>query len=113
CTYGDGLAQQAALGMEILEARGGLPPETEARLMHQYIVELVAHEVGHTLGLRHNFRGSSILPPSELNDTAKTSEIGQSRSGRDHKPPIVAAQGAKPGGFRPPTLGPYDYWAIE
>ncbi len=113
CTYGDGLAQQAALGMEMLEARGGLTPETEAKLMHQYIVELVAHEVGHTLGLRHNFRGSSILPPSELNDTAKTSEIGQSSSVMDYNPVIVAAKGEKQGDFVPTTLGPYDYWAIE
>src|SRR5262249_20631373 len=78
CTYADGLAQQAAFGAEILETRGSFSPETEARLMHQYIVELVAHEVGHTLGLRHNFRGSSILDPGDLNNTTKTAQIGQS-----------------------------------
>jgi Met-zincin/Domain of unknown function (DUF5117)/Domain of unknown function (DUF5118) len=113
CSYGDGLAQQAALGMEILEARGGLSSETEARLMHEYIVELVAHEVGHTLGLRHNFRGSSILAPGDLNNTAKTTQIGQSSSVMDYNPVIVAAKGEKQGDFVPTTLGPYDYWAIE
>ncbi|TMQ55618.1 MAG: zinc-dependent metalloprotease [Candidatus Eisenbacteria bacterium] len=113
CSYGEGLAQQAALGMEILETRGGLTPEVEAKLMHQYIVELTAHEVGHTLGLRHNFRGSSILAPGDLNNTAKTAEIGQSSSVMDYNPVIVAAKGQKQGDFVPTTLGPYDYWAIE
>jgi hypothetical protein len=113
CAYAGGLAQQAALGMEILEARGSFSPETEARLMHQYIVELTAHEVGHTLGLRHNFRGSSILPPGELNNTAKTAQLGQSSSVMDYNPVIVAAKGEAQGDFVTSTLGPYDYWAIE
>jgi uncharacterized protein DUF4953/uncharacterized protein DUF5117/uncharacterized protein DUF5118 len=113
CSYADGLAQQAALGAEILESRGSFSPETEARLMHQYIVELVAHEVGHTLGLRHNFRGSSILDPGDLNNTAKTAQIGQSSSVMDYNPVIVAAKGQAQGDFVPTTLGPYDYWAIE
>jgi uncharacterized protein DUF4953/uncharacterized protein DUF5117/uncharacterized protein DUF5118 len=113
CAYADGLAQQAALGAEILEARGAFSPETETRLMHQYIVELVAHEVGHTLGLRHNFRGSSILDPGDLNNTAKTAQIGQSASVMDYNPVIVAAKGQAQGDFVPTTLGPYDYWAIE
>src|SRR5206468_1996119 len=86
---------------------------TETRLMHQYIVELVAHEVGHTLGLRHNFRGSSILDPGDLNNTAKTAQIGQSASVMDYNPVIVAAKGQAQGDFVPTTLGPYDYWAIE
>ncbi len=113
CSYGDGLAQQAALATAVLEARGGLSPEVEARLMHQYVVELVAHEVGHTLGLRHNFRGSSILKASELNDVAKTSTIGQSASVMDYNPVIVALKGETQGDFVPTTIGPYDYWAIE
>jgi hypothetical protein len=113
CDLASGLAQQAALGLSVLESRGALAPEVEARLMHQYIVELVAHEVGHTLGLRHNFRGSSILKLSELNDTEKTGQIGQSASVMDYNPVIVAAKGQAQGDFVPTTLGPYDYWAIE
>ncbi len=113
CSYGDGLAQQAALASAVLEARGALSPEVEAKLMHQYIVELVCHEVGHTLGLRHNFRGSSILKVGELNDVAKTASIGQSGSVMDYNPVIVALKGQTQGDFVPTTIGPYDYWAIE
>jgi len=113
CSYGEGMVQQVALGTAVLETRGTLSPELEAKLMHQYIVELVAHEVGHTLGLRHNFRASTILKTSELNDVAKTSEIGQSASVMDYNPVIIALKGEKQGDFVPTTLGPYDYWAIE
>ena len=113
CEYAGGLAQQAALGMEILDVRGALSSEVETRLMHQYVLELTAHEVGHTLGLRHNFRASSILPPGDLNNVAKTSKLGQSSSVMDYNPVIVAAKGEIQGDFVTTTLGPYDYWAIE
>ena len=113
CSYAQGMVQQLALGAELLESRGTLTPETEAKLMHQYIVELTAHEVGHTLGLRHNFRGSTILKENELNDVSKTSTVGQSASVMDYNPVIIAAKGEKQGDFVPTTLGPYDYWAIE
>ncbi len=113
CSYGDGLADQCALGMAEMDARGDLSPETEQKLMHQYIVELVAHEVGHTLGLRHNFHASTSLPTAQLNDEKAAEEIGQSGSVMDYNPIIVAAKGEKQGAFVPVTLGPYDYWAIE
>lgn len=113
CTYGAGMAHQLALGMSVLETRGEATPELTERLMREYIVELVAHEVGHTLGLRHNFRGSILLPPSELDDDAKTEQIGQSASVMDYNPIVIAAKGMPQGHFVPVTLGPYDYWAIE
>jgi hypothetical protein len=113
CDYADGLAQQAAFGLNVLETRGALSPEVEKKLMRQFIVEVTAHEVGHTLGLRHNFRGSTILPPNELNDISKTGSVGQSASVMDYNPIIIATKDEKQGDFVPVTLGPYDYWAIE
>ena len=113
CDYAGGLAQQAAFGMDVLDARGALSPEAEAKLMHQYILELTAHEVGHTLGLRHNFRASSILPPGDLNNTQKTAQLGQSSSVMDYNPVIVAGKGQAQGDYVTVTLGPYDYWVIE
>ena len=113
CDYADGLAQQAAFGINVLETRGAWSPAVEEKLMRQFIIEVTAHEVGHTLGLRHNFRASTILKPDELNDVAKTGTIGQSASVMDYNPIIIAAKGEKQGDFVPVTLGPYDYWAIE
>jgi hypothetical protein len=113
CDYASGMAEQAAFGVAALQARGALSKEMEAKLMHQYLVEVTAHEVGHTLGLRHNFRASNLLKPAELFDTEKTGELSQSGSVMDYNPIIVAGKNQKQGDFVPMLLGPYDYWAIE
>ncbi len=39
---------------------------TGAEKMDKYIQHVIAHEVGHTLGLRHNFKGSLVPPSSSL-----------------------------------------------
>lgn len=113
CQYAEGLVQQAALQMSVLDARGQLTPELADKVMHEFIVEVTAHEVGHTLGLRHNFRASTILKVNELHDVKKTEEIGQTASVMDYNPLVIAGKGQKQGHFLTPTLGPYDYWAIE
>src|SRR3954469_17078459 len=113
CEYASGMIEQAAFGVSVLQARGALNKETEDRLMREYLVEVTAHEVGHTLGLRHNFRASNMLKPEELLDDAKTDVMSQSGSVMDYNPIIIAPKGKKQGHFCPPTLGPYDYWAIE
>jgi hypothetical protein len=113
CTYGADLAMQAALGLDVLEARGELTPELENRLMREYIIEVTAHEVDHTLGFRHNFRASTILSVDELFDTERTGRIGQSGSVMDYNPVVIADRGRKQGQFLMTRLGPYDYWAVE
>ncbi len=113
CSYAQGLTEQAAFGVGVLEARGAFNPEIEQKLMREYIIEVTAHEVGHTLGLRHNFRASTILNVNDLNNVQKTEEIGQTGSVMDYNPVFIASKGEKQGHFLTPTLGPYDYWAIE
>lgn len=48
---------------------------TGAEKLEKYVQHVIAHEVGHTLGLRHNFKGS-LLPPTssvmEYNDVDAT-----------------------------------------
>ncbi|HEY6227324.1 MAG TPA: zinc-dependent metalloprotease, partial [Verrucomicrobiae bacterium] len=113
CEYVSGMIDQAAFGVSVLQARGALSKEMEEKLIREYLVEVTAHEVGHTLGLRHNFRASSMLKPEELFDDSKTDVMSQSGSVMDYNPIIIAPKGKKQGHFCPPTLGPYDYWAIE
>jgi hypothetical protein len=82
-------------------------------LLNQAIKFIVMHEVGHTLGLRHNFKGSTMLPNSQLHDTKVTREKGLVGSVMDYVPVNLARKGVKQGDYFSTTIGPYDYWAIE
>lgn len=82
-------------------------------LIYQAIKYVVMHEVGHTLGLRHNFKGSTMLSGAQLHDQKLTREKGLSGSVMDYVPVNLAPKGVKQGDFFPTTLGPYDFWAIE
>lgn len=77
----------------------------------QSVKETVMHEVGHTLGLRHNFAASTWLPLKTINSASKP--VATTGSVMDYNPVNVAAPGQKQGRFQSGTLGPYDYWAIE
>ncbi len=78
----------------------------------QAIKEVVMHEVGHSLGLRHNFKASIMLRPDQINDTSITRVKGMTGSVMDYNPINVAPKGQKQGDYASTTIGPYDYWAI-
>src|SRR5262249_2189443 len=82
-------------------------------LVNQAIKYVVMHEVGHTLGLRHNFKGSTMLPNEQLHDPKVTREKGLVGSVMDYIPVNLAPKGVKQGDYFPTTLGPYDYWPID
>jgi hypothetical protein len=71
------------------------------------------HEVGHTLGLRHNFRASTVYTEEQLSDLEFTREHGIAGSVMEYNPWNIARKGEKQGAYQMTTLGPYDYWAIE
>ena len=72
-----------------------------------------AHEVGHTIGLRHNFKSSGAVPYDQLHDKAKINEIGMTGSVMDYPTPNVAADASRQGYYFTPVVGTYDMWAIE
>ncbi len=73
---------------------------------------LIAHEVGHTLGLRHNFRASAMLSPADLNNLEVTRQKGLVGSVMDYSAVNLAPQGTKQGDYFTHRIGPYDEWAI-
>ena len=79
----------------------------------QGLKEVTMHEVGHTLGLRHNFKSSTLLTLDEMNDPDKVRDTGLTASVMDYAPVNIVPQGMKQGDFYSTTIGPYDNWAIE
>ncbi|MCY2963980.1 MAG: zinc-dependent metalloprotease [Planctomycetota bacterium] len=88
---------------------GGLPDD----LIAQGLKEVVMHEVGHTLGLRHNFKASSWKTLAEIDNPALAVGEATVASVMDYTPTNIAPKGQKQGLYYTGTLGPYDYWAIE
>lgn len=109
CECASGMAHQMEFSGIALEA-AGLGRNSD-EFMGQIIKEVVMHEVGHCLGLRHNFKSSTWLPMKDIEEgSAVEANVG---SVMDYNPAIVAPRGAKQGNFVTRTIGPYDYWAIE
>lgn len=84
-------------------------------LMGQLIRFVSSHEVGHTLGLRHNFGSSSTIPVEKLRNKAWVEANGHTPSIMDYARFNYVAQPedniAQQGLF--PRIGVYDMWAIE
>ncbi len=98
------------------------PVDTAARkmtfspeLMGQLVRFVSSHEVGHTLGLRHNFAATSFYTADQLRDTSFLRKHGHTTSIMDYSRFNYVAQ---PGDNIPrellfPRLSSYDDWVIE
>jgi len=115
CGYAAESIGEAEFALDLLEARGDLDPgspEADA-FVASYVKEVITHEVGHTLGLRHNFRASTVYTAAQLRDKDFTAKNGIVGSIMDYAPFNLPVNGEPRSDYVMPTLGPYDYWAIE
>ena len=115
CTYATHAAEQLGYLLDVLEARGELAPDSHEaqQFVLDYLKDTTMHEVGHTLGLRHNFRASRVYTEQQLANEAFTREHGITGSVMEYAPFNLPRPGEKAGTASQLTLGPYDYWAIE
>ncbi len=113
--FAEGLAGQMAYGWDVLSNRGFLPDTKEEmkKYVEQGIIALVVHEVGHTLGFRHNFKASTYYTLEQLQDKKFTEKNGVSGSVMDYNPLNLAPINGKQGNYFQTQLGTWDYWVVE
>ena len=104
-----GLLQTVLLADGALDPVGNVPEEFYGPALR----DLVFHEVGHTLGLRHNFRGSGSIDYDRLQDTAYTTENGLTLSVMDYAGSNINPDRDAQGDYVNMEVGAYDVWAIS
>jgi hypothetical protein len=115
CAYGDLAAEQLSYALDVLEARGEIMPDSPdaERFVRDYVKDTIMHEIGHALGLRHNFRASRVYNEQQLSDPDFTRVHGTTGSVMEYNAINLPRPGQRGGLPFMTTLGPYDYWAIE
>ncbi|HEX5125976.1 MAG TPA: zinc-dependent metalloprotease [Rhodocyclaceae bacterium] len=115
CDYAEQAFDAMQNSMDMLIARGEIAPnspEADA-FVQDTIKSVVAHEIGHTLGLSHNFHASAAYTPAQLRDPAFVAKNGIAASVMDYTPSNIGLANEPKSAYVQTVLGPYDYWAIE
>ncbi|MEM9721427.1 MAG: zinc-dependent metalloprotease [Bacteroidota bacterium] len=87
--------------------------EFSTELMGKLVRFISAHEVGHTIGLRHNFGASFGTPVEKLRDSAFLSKYSHTSSIMDYARFNYVAQPKDGVKDLMPHIGEYDKWAVE
>ena len=87
--------------------------EFDDELMGELIRFVSSHEVGHTLGLHHNFGASHATPVEKLRDKEWIEKNGHTSSIMDYARMNYVAQPEDGVTDFFPRIGDYDKWAIE
>ncbi len=113
-TLASAISAQGATLRALLAANGDIGPGDPVPLEYvgQALVWVTAHEVGHTLGLRHNFRSSADTPLDKLTDANWARERGVFSSVMEYPAVNLDARGTG-APFYNPGVGTYDLWAIS
>ena len=87
--------------------------EVKKRIVNESLISLVLHEVGHTLGLNHNFKSSYLHNNNTVHKRGITEEMGLTGSVMEYPGINIAPLETEQGQYYTTIPGPYDVWAIE
>jgi hypothetical protein len=115
CMAQQGFSDGGALMNLAMLVDGALPPGSPVpdEYLSQAVIWVTMHEVGHTLGLRHNFRSSTSTPVDKLHDVAWVTDHGLYSSVMEYPTPNISSDRTKQGLYYSPGAGTYDVWAIR
>ncbi len=115
CHHADMAAEQLGYALDVLAARGEIDPDSpEAQqFVLDYMKDVTMHEVGHTLGLRHNFRASQAVSSLQVADPEFTRREAFTGSVMEYAAINLPRPGEPAAAPFQATLGTYDFWAIE
>ncbi|MBC8142303.1 MAG: zinc-dependent metalloprotease [Armatimonadetes bacterium] len=99
--------------LSAMAANGVLSPAERKAFVDQYVTEVIAHEFGHCIGLRHNFVASKEYSLAQLGDKAVTDAGGTGASVMDYNPFNIAALNKSGAMYFATEIGTYDKWAVE
>lgn len=112
CQANEGAIHKISMGKTIAKLQDFEAREVK-RMERETLIELLLHEVGHTLGLAHNYISSHLWDAEQVHDRKLTEAKGMTSSVMDYNPMNLASDKNKQGNFQSVVPGPYDHWAIN
>ncbi len=91
----------------------GMDAAVEKEIVSQLLYRLVLHEVGHTLGLTHNMRASTMSTMADAHDPVKAEREGLANSVMEYPAFNYQLDPKHQTIYCDVKPGPYDYWVIE
>ncbi len=115
CSLFAGHGYQTALGLLAMAApvTPGVDEKEREKLIRQGLTLVAMHELGHTLGLRHNFKGTALATLAEINAADPGGRKPATTSVMDYIPVNIVPGGEPQAAYYPTALGVYDQWAIQ
>ena len=112
CSFGHELHLSQVFGRFAVNALQ-MGSAAEEQLVHEFLVDLTLHEVGHTLGFAHNFAASNMLTLDEIYDSEVVDERGLHASVMDYTDIHIATEGREQTRYFGTRPGAYDDWIVE